>query len=338
MSDDGNKLKLGKGTFFVKTQLRQLEQEDDTWEADFFPIPGSDAGHESVWVGLVLSHAHDNVLAQYTVEAPPGVNDLARLLAEAMRRPLTPYAHRPRVLHLRNRPEWFELLPHLKQVSIQVVFRDALPMWEEAFGDLYARVEELGRAREAAPHRTPAANARAARGRRTPSGRSGRQSAGTPEHGNVRLYTLDVFLPRRPAGRSFLKTKSGVSRLIKIRGDQTLEDLHNAIFDAFDRDDEHLYEFQLGQGPKDRDGPTYGSPELEDQQVGVAGETTIESLGLRAGRSFGYLFDFGDNWWHQINVESVEDTVPDGQFPRVTKRVGRSPPQYPEDEEDEDDE
>ena len=43
-------------------------------------------------------------------------------------------------------------------------------------------------------------------------------------------------------------------------------------------------------------------------------------------------FDFGDNWWHQIHVTAVEQPVPDGTFPRVTKRVGRSPPQYPDDE------
>src|SRR5512135_50291 len=32
-----------------------------------------------------------------------------------------------------------------------------------------------------------------------------------------------------------------MSRTIQIRGDQTLEDLHHAIFDAFDRWDEHMY-------------------------------------------------------------------------------------------------
>src|SRR5450755_1883119 len=82
-------LKLGKGaSFFVKTQLRRLRQEDETWEADFFPIPCSDSEHDSMWWGIVLSQSHDNVLAQRMVEEPPTVNDLAGLLAEAMRRPL----------------------------------------------------------------------------------------------------------------------------------------------------------------------------------------------------------------------------------------------------------
>src|SRR4051812_43580248 len=141
--ESDNKLRLGKGaSFFVKAQLRRLSQGDETWEADFFPIPCSDTEHGSVWWGIVLSHAHDNVLAQRMVEEPPTVNDLANLLAEAMRRPLADLSHRPRCLYLRARAEWAELLPHLKQVGIEVVSQDALLKWDRAFGDLLALVEQ----------------------------------------------------------------------------------------------------------------------------------------------------------------------------------------------------
>jgi hypothetical protein len=136
------RLKLGKGaSFFVKSQLKRLRQEDDTWEADFLPIPCSDSEHGSVWWGIVLSHDHDKVLAQRMVEEPPTVNDLANLLAEAMRRPLVDFSHRPRCLLLRARPEWAELLPHLKQVAIKAVAQDTLPKWDRNFGDLQAQVE-----------------------------------------------------------------------------------------------------------------------------------------------------------------------------------------------------
>ena len=51
--------------------------------------------------------------------------------------------------------------------------------------------------------------------------------------------------------------------------------------------------------------------------------------------AFGYWFDFGDDWWHQINVVAIQDEAPEGTYPRATKRVGASPPQYPNwDEED----
>ena len=37
----------------------------------------------------------------------------------------------------------------------------------------------------------------------------------------------------------------------------------------------------------------------------------------------------GDNWEHVIEVVSVEESTAKGKFPRVTKKVGISPPQYP---------
>ncbi len=44
--------------------------------------------------------------------------------------------------------------------------------------------------------------------------------------------------------------------------------------------------------------------------------TTIGSLGLRTGDVFGYWFDFGAEKARRWN------------YPKVTKRVGASPPQY----------
>lgn len=134
-----DKLKLGKGSYFVKSQLKRLSQEGDIWEADFFPIP-----QQGLWIGLVISHTDDFVLAHRTIEEPPTVNELANLVAAAMRRPLVESAHRPRTLYIREKSEWVELLPHLKQVGVQVVYQDKLPKWDDAFGDLYAQMQGNG--------------------------------------------------------------------------------------------------------------------------------------------------------------------------------------------------
>src|SRR5207253_7941149 len=66
------------------------------------------------------------------------------------------------------------------------------------------------------------------------------------------LYALEVFIISGPMTDSFIKKNKVISRTIQIRGDQTLEDLHHAIFEAFDREEEHMYEFQIGgKGPMD---------------------------------------------------------------------------------------
>lgn len=49
-----------------------------------------------------------------------------------------------------------------------------------------------------------------------------------------------------------LKGTKRIFRAIALRGDQTLEDLHEAIFAAFNRYDEHLYSFYFPKAPTGR--------------------------------------------------------------------------------------
>ena len=158
-----------------------------------------------------------------------------------------------------------------------------------------------------------------------------------------RLYTLEVTITSGLVTEGFARDNPVVSRTIQIRGSQTLEALHYAIFDAFDRDDAHMYEFQFGKGPHDSEGERYVLPMAMDDLFGggpeIAGdvtEATIASLGLKTDQVFGYWFDFGDDWMHQINVVAIDEKAPRGKYPRVTERIGESPPQYVDWEEEED--
>ncbi len=147
-----------------------------------------------------------------------------------------------------------------------------------------------------------------------------------------KLYTLDVSIMSGPMAESFLKKNKEISRAIQIRGDQTLAELHRAIFDAFDREEEHMYEFQMGgEGPMDPQARRYVLPagmHGGDKPAGDVKRTAIGSLGLRVNDVFGYWFDFGDDWWHQIDVVAVEEKAVRGKYPKVIKCVGKSPPQY----------
>ena len=150
--------------------------------------------------------------------------------------------------------------------------------------------------------------------------------------GTPQLYTLKVFLTDGPVTKAFAGKE--ISRTIQMRGDQTLQALHRAIFKALDREEEHLYEFNFGKGPYDREGPRYtlamNRRDFMTNEVaaGDVAKTTLDSLNLEVGRAFGYWFDFGDDWRHEIRVEAIESAPPKGRFPKVTARVGASPPQY----------
>ena len=146
----------------------------------------------------------------------------------------------------------------------------------------------------------------------------------------MNIYTLEVFIISGPTTNAFVKKNPVVSRTIEIRGDQSLEQLHDVIFRAFNREDQHLYEFQIGgKGPNDPKAKRYGLTVYQDTELeGDVEQTTINDLKLKKEEAFGYWFDFGDDWWHQINVVSIENKSPKGRYPKVTNRIGKSPPQY----------
>jgi pRiA4b ORF-3-like protein/LexA DNA binding domain-containing protein len=171
---------------------------------------------------------------------------------------------------------------------------------------------------------------------------NGRKQAKTPAHSDknprrvavdpatppTNLYVISVFLLSGPISEKFASKE--VSRVIEIRGDQTLEQLHETIFQAYDRRDHHLYEFQFGKRPFDPDGAKYGatSPKRRKKGDGDARTTKLDDLNLEPERVFGYWFDFGDDWYHQVQVDRIEKAIPTVNYPRVIKRVGKSPPQY----------
>jgi len=150
----------------------------------------------------------------------------------------------------------------------------------------------------------------------------------------INIYTFEVYIISGPMSEEFVEKNQVILRKVEIRGDQTLEDLHLAIFDAFDREEEHLYEYQIGgKGPNDPKAVRYSTPdpfensEELSKSYNYAAAATIDSLKLKIDDVFGYWFDFGDDWWHQINVASIKSRPSTGKYPKVIERIGESPPQ-----------
>jgi hypothetical protein len=143
MKEYHDRLILGKGSSFVKSHLSRLPRTDEVWEADIQPISvwGWDSRqHGDLWLGMVLSHYGDFHLAVLTLTEPPTVNDLAKLLAKAMERPWIEVARRPSQVLLRGDPKWRELIPHLKQLKIEVEAQGDLPLWDAAAAEYVGRL------------------------------------------------------------------------------------------------------------------------------------------------------------------------------------------------------
>jgi hypothetical protein len=138
------KLKLGKGAAFAKARLKRLRQVDETWEADFQALPKPITQSQTHYRGTVVV-PDGSLLADAHVEGRPTVNDMATLLAHAMRQPLTGKAHRPRRIHVRGHPQWRELFPHLNELGIEVVVHRELPKVQEAYRGYLRRQREAHR-------------------------------------------------------------------------------------------------------------------------------------------------------------------------------------------------
>ena len=118
-----------------------------------------------------------------------------------------------------------------------------------------------------------------------------------------------------------------VWRDIELAEDNTLEDLHLEIQNAYRWGDDHLYSFFLSGTRWDR-GSEVGSP-WSDTSLHTH-HMFIEQLNLSERQSFLYLFDYGDNHEFDVAVLRINPLAPKGKYPRVLDYHGQSPPQYPD--------
>ncbi len=130
-------------------------------------------------------------------------------------------------------------------------------------------------------------------------------------------------------------------RIIEASENCTFDDFHYAIFQSFDRYDDHLYSFFITRKDTKNMRRIYDSPEITHPQnvedIMGFGErkkstarTRICDVALNEKDIFHYLFDFGDDWWHRIKVQKVNETKSKKKHIKLIKSVGESPPQYPD--------
>jgi hypothetical protein len=134
--------------------------------------------------------------------------------------------------------------------------------------------------------------------------------------------------------RATLVGVRGVSRKLAVRGDRTLEDLHRLLQTAYDWDDDHLYAFWPSGKFWDREpGAGFGRPGFCRDSGDRSARIRLDRLGLEAGQTVAYLFDFGDEWRVRLKLVDIRET---GGAPAtaILERRGAAPPQYGWNEED----
>lgn len=113
-------------------------------------------------------------------------------------------------------------------------------------------------------------------------------------------------------------------RRIEVAGEHTLLDLHYAIQEAYDFDDDHLYSFFMdGERWSDE---SFSS--LDDEEGPFVDEVCIGELGLSVGQRILYLFDYGDEWRFGVELEEVRTEGSRPSHPKIVEEKGKNPEQY----------
>jgi hypothetical protein len=112
-----------------------------------------------------------------------------------------------------------------------------------------------------------------------------------------------------------------IRRRVQVPGEVSLAVLHEVVQSAMGWTNSHLHEFEI-------DGQRYGipDPDWDDQDVTDEAKGKLFRL-VGQGDRFGYLYDFGDNWAHQLSVEKIIDPEPGVRYPRCVSGQGACPPE-----------
>ena len=143
-----------------------------------------------------------------------------------------------------------------------------------------------------------------------------------------------------PSTRTFRASLRGrLYRDIELPSSASLEDLAAAIVRAFGFDFDHAFGFygSLGHRYHDAEERYELFADLGEASEGVRGvrRTRLSTAFPEVGKAMLFLFDYGDEWLFTVGLIGLGRREPKAVYPRVLKRAGEAPPQYPDLEEGE---
>lgn len=114
--------------------------------------------------------------------------------------------------------------------------------------------------------------------------------------------------------------KPPVWRRLEIPSLMTLDLVHEVVQAAFDWDNSHLHSFETVCGE-------FGDPSQDDDWSEHGDESTVTFCQVAAAEKAKvvYVYDFGDDWRHDIVVEKITPATPGVAYPRCTAGRGETP-------------
>ena len=108
-------------------------------------------------------------------------------------------------------------------------------------------------------------------------------------------------------------------RQLLVPGTTTLAELHAIIQDAMGWQNYHLYEFTIRNERFEQP-----DPEAEGKD---ATRVKLKDLSLEVGDTFEYVYDFGDDWHHEVILEGRVHADPEADYPLCMDGARACPPE-----------
>lgn len=108
-----------------------------------------------------------------------------------------------------------------------------------------------------------------------------------------------------------------VSRVIEVPLTIRLDRLHTVLQAALGWTDSHLWELTFGRTGFGIPDPSYGF----DSPLDARKATLAEALEEMRGKTFRYLYDFGDGWEHSARIEGIVPAAPTPRAMEFRRRV-----------------
>jgi hypothetical protein len=148
----------------------------------------------------------------------------------------------------------------------------------------------------------------------------------------------DDRMPRTSTHIFRARLSPRIYRDIEIESTRSLYDLAAAIVQTFDFDFDHAFGFFSNLGDYVFDSALRYELFADLEGGGEARSvkrTTVAQAFPEVGFKMQFLFDYGDEWRFQVEVIGFGEKVPKAQYPKILKTVGKAPPQYQTEVDDE---
>lgn len=110
-------------------------------------------------------------------------------------------------------------------------------------------------------------------------------------------------------------------RRLLVSSNRSLGTLHRVLQAVMGWSDSHMHRFELAD-----EGRTFSDPRFQLENCDDEGRVKLRTLLDREGAAMRYLYDFGDSWQHEVELESILE--PDGAaLPRCTGGARACPPE-----------